>query len=711
MKRAILLSLGLAVSACASLGQRPAFDLSFPTSGAGDLAAIAERVARAREAVTPPVAVLVPPRPAQGFTVVGLPSGERLGQVGVSVLGRPVIAGDLVLARTPGAVVAWTFAGVERWRVPDRGYQLVGASQDGGRVALTLGGFGLSQRHGAALVVDAQTGATRFEHAGPIAFGQPCLVGDDLFLPWNGQNLSVFDLRTGDEVARVNGRLDLLGFARREGPTVWYGARALLRFGAGSVRPDGTTRTTFSKDGLPGSPPFLADPYVTLNAGLDARERVRLAWRPDGSAAGVGFAGATVYSVFHRDLFGIDPASGEVRWGYVNDTDLAGVEASREGLAAVDEAGRFVFVDARTGALRWRVDLHAAVAQAVLQVPSDFAPSGGTEAAESPVMGLLRAAGGTDSRLLPAQLFAVRALIDHDDAAATRALVEVVTHRSYPEELRTAAGDAITRRSNGAEALVEALAAHYDYVAGVEAPPVGLLARGLAAHRERSAIPALLAHLRDPATAASQLPAIASALRTLGDASCVAPLLDFVRLNHADTGAAPPVGGGDAIDDLPVSDGAPLQAALEQAVSAVAVLGSLDDRRALAEVALHPRTAPAVSEAIARALRGDLATAAAQEAPAAPPAVVLPPTRVSMDAIETAFFPVRQDLLGCLRGVLSRPATVRINFRYDGAGQITNVIVNPATFQACMDPIIDRVRLPESAASREIGVYNLSTMR
>jgi hypothetical protein len=711
-RAALLLALSLgATAACASLQGARSFDLSYPATPAPALDAIAARVSSSREAATPAVAVLVAPRPAQGFTVFGLPSGERLGQVGAALVGRPVIAGDLVLARTAGSIVAWTLAGAERWRVPDHGYHLVGAAQDGGLVALTLGGFGLSRRNGVALVVDAQSGATHFERVAPIAFGAPCLVGDDLFLPWNGQHLSVFSVRSGDELARVHGRTDLIGFARREGPAVWYGARALLRFGASSADVASVPRASFTKEGVPGAPPFMADPYVTLNAGLDARERVRLAWRPDAAATGASFAGASVYSVFHRDVFGVDPASNEVRWGYVHNADLAGVEASREGLAAVDENGHFLFVDARTGQLRWRVDLHAAAAQAVLQVPAEFGPRGHVEeGARTPVEGLLQAAGGTDSRLLPAQLFAVRALIDHDVPEATHALVQVVTHRRYPQELRAAAAEAITRRSNGSEAMVEALAAHYDYVADVEAPPVGLLARGIAAHRERSAVPALIAHLQDPATAASDLPALVSALRELGDPACVQPLVDFIRLNHADIGAAPPVGGGDPIDDRIVSDQEPMEAALEQAVTAVAALGTLNDKRVLAEVAIHPRTPRAVSEAIARALRGEGPAAIPTEAPQTPMTFQAPPRRVAMDAVEASFFPVRQELLGCLRGAPSRPATVRITFRYDGAGAISNVIVNPATFQPCMEPIIDRVRLPESGANREMGTYNLSTL-
>jgi hypothetical protein len=52
---------------------------------------------------------------------------------------------------------------------------------------------------------------------------------------------------------------------------------------------------------------------------------------------------------------------------------------------------------------------------------------------------------------------------------------------------------------------------------------------------------------------------------------------------------------------------------------------------------------------------------------------------------------------------------VRVQFFYDGDGRVSNVTVNPASFQACMAPRIEQVRLPSSSAAREIGTWYLPT--
>lgn len=711
---AALLTLG----ACAT-SNGGAFGLAYPSANTTDIASLEARVREHRPAVTPAVAVVVPPAPARGFTVFSLPEGRRLGQVGVTIVGRPVIAGDLVLARSPGSIVAWTFDGTERWRVPDRGFSLVGASQDNGRVAITLGGAGVTRRNGALLVVDAVSGASRLQRPEAHAFGAPLLVGDDLFVPWDGQNLSVFDPDRGDERLRIRSRDDVFGFVRREGDAVFTGARALYRVepSLGDTRPAQSARATLSRDGLPGAPPFMNDPYVTLNAGLDARERVRLAWRPEGNAQGAGFAHNTAYALFHRDVFALDASTGAVKWAYVHPADIAGLEVARDGVAIVDENGRSAFLHHENGRVTWRAELDTPAAQVVMQLPTEYAPTGAPadEPTRSLVEGLLLAAGGTDTRLMPAQLFAVRALTSLDTPEATHALVTVLTRRQYPQELRAAAGEAITHRTNGTEAMLEALGAHHDYVRDVDTPPVGMLARGLAAAHERRAVPALLAHLNDPATPATDLPAVVSALRELGDPASVAPLLDFLRLYHADRGALPDVGGGEMLDDRHVGDQDSIDAALEQAALAIGALGGPAERRALTQIAEHPGVSGVVRAAAERAANGDTRAASngsgngTGEQASAIDMRFSVPARVNAEQMEAAFIAVRGPLLECLRNATSRPATVRIQFRYDSAGAITRPVVNPAVFQGCMAPIVEGVRLPENTAGRDIGTYVLTT--
>jgi hypothetical protein len=79
--------------------------------------------------------------------------------------------------------------------------------------------------------------------------------------------------------------------------------------------------------------------YTTLRAGVDARERVRLLWRPDPVLPGVVLLHNTVFALYHRDVFALDAQTGAVRWAYVSPQDLAGVAVVRAGLVVIDDHG------------------------------------------------------------------------------------------------------------------------------------------------------------------------------------------------------------------------------------------------------------------------------------------------------------------------------------------------------------------------------------
>lgn len=701
---------------CAGHRSSAGFELSYAPSPTDEIAAITTRVRETPPGTIVPAVVVVPPAPLRGFSVFALPTGLRLGQTQDAIDGRPVLTGDLVIAHVPGGVAAWNLDGTRRWQVEDHGMPLTGVARDRTRVALTLGGGGVMRRRGTLVVVGAYSGRVSIAREVPHALGVPAMAGDDLFVPWDGQNLSVFDAESGDEVARLRSRDDTYAFARREGDTVFFGARALYRFGPEVVpgRRDQVPHATFDHEELPGRPPFMNDPYTAPEAGVDARERVRTVWRPDpATASGTpAFAGSTVYALFHRDLFAMDARTGAVRWAYVHPADLSGVEVTREGVMAVDENGRAVFVSAARGVPVWRAEFRVPSVQAVFQVPLEFSPRGGVtdEVALTPVEGLLRAAGGTDTRLVPAQVFAIRALGAIDSPEATRAIVSVLAQRNLPAEVRTAVGNALAERTNGADAMLEALQMHYDYVRGTQSAPVGLLARGLVAAHERRGVSALIAHLHDPATPAVELPMIVAALRELRDPAAVPGLMDFLRMYHADEGALVPVTGGDPIDDRPVGEQTSIDSALEQSALAVAELGGPDAQDLLEELAHCASTSRIVRESLQRAQGSNTPAPAPNEGPENPDMVFhQPPPRLSSEMIGEALGQHRYELLECLRGAPSRPAQVRVQFFYDGDGRVSNVTVNPASFQACMAPRIEHVRLPSSSAAREIGTWYLPT--
>jgi outer membrane protein assembly factor BamB len=717
---ALVLPLVLAAlgGGCANTGiSRGAFSLGTPASDAVVLAAVADRVRAAAPAVLPPVAAIVADDPAQGLSIVDLGTGAVVGRVQAPIASRPVVAGDLVVARVAGAVVAWSLQGAERWRVPDEGLDLVGASRDGDRVALVLGGAGVTRRRGVVRVVTAGDGSTLARTEIAHALGLPTLVGDDVFVPWDGQNLSVLDARNGDELSRVRSRDDVVGFSVREGHAVYYGARALYRLGAESASGTaaGTPHYQPRPDELPGAATFALDGYTSLRAGLDARERVRLAWRPDPALPGVALLHNTVFALYHRDVFALDATTGALRWAYVSPHDLAGVAVVRAGLVVVDDHGGASLLAPDDGRARWRQALPVGGPQAVLQLAADFAPAPNTDdPPRTLVESLLEAAGGSDARLLPAQRFAAQRLAALPGAPATAALVSILTRRGLSPELRAVVGEGLVGRTDGTDAMIEALDLHYDYVRGVDVPPVGFLARALAAAHERRAVSSLVSHLFDPATPTDDLAPIVVALRELGDPSSVHALADFVRLYHADVGAVAPVGGGDAIIERDITDQGHLNAAVEQAIETIARVGAAPERALLDRVRAHPIAPETVRVAASRVRDGAPPEAPAEAPPgdgAAPAAAGTdmtfgaPAGRLGPDAIDGAMSSRRPEVLACLRDAPSRPAQLRVQFRYDGDGRVSNVSVMPAAFQACVAPIVAAVQLPTSLAVRELGTW------
>ncbi len=711
----VLAALGLG---CAGSIYRGAFSLSTPSSDAAVLASVADRVRVATPTSLPPVAAIVADDPAQGLTVVDLGTGAVLGRVAAPIASRPVVAGDLVLARSGGSIVAWSLSGAERWRFPDEGLDLVGASRDGERVAVVLGGAGVTRRRGVLRVVEAGDGSAVARTEIAHSLGLPTLVGDDVFVPWDGQNLSVLDARTGDERSRVRSRDDVVGFSFREGHAVYYGARALYRLGpeSASGTAEGTPHYQPRRDELPGAAPFALDAYTSLRAGADARERVRLVWRPDPTQPGVVLLHNTVFALYHRDVFALDAQTGALRWAYVSPNDLAGVSVVRAGLVVVDDRGGASLLAPDDGRARWRQSLPGAGPQAVLQLPADFSPTPNTDdPPRTLVQSLLEAAGGSDARLLPAQRFAAQSLAALPGAPATAALVSLLTRRALSPELRAVVGEGLVGRTEGTDAMLEALDQHYDYVRGVDVPPVGFLARALARAHERRAVSALVSHLFDPATPTDDLAPIVVALRELGDPSSLHSLADFVRMYHADVGAVAPVGGGDAIIERDITDQGQLNAAVEQAIEAIARMGGASERSLLDRVQSHAAAPEVVRAAAARVRDGAAPEAPAEttaentaETPATGPSDMsfgAPAGRLSPDAIDGAMTPHRAEVLACLRNAASRPAQLRVQFRYDGDGRVSNVSVMPAAFQACVAPLVARVQLPTSLAVRELGTW------
>ena len=348
----LTLTLTLALTACGASGGA-AFDIHFADNRPADLATISADIAAHAAPAPPALVTLVAPAPAQGMSTFALPDGRRLWQSTAHLDARPVIAQDAVISHSQSQVIAWDArSGTERWRVADRGYSLVGAAGDGDFVALSLGGGGLENRRGVFLVLDAHTGATKIDDAVHQALGVPAVAGGYAVVPWNGQYLSVFDIRTAAERTRIRSTDDLFGRASSEAGAVYFGARSLYRLAreAGSGHREASAAFVMPRDDLPGRPTLMADGYIPSYAGMNARERVAVLYRNDPAQPGVAFTDGLVYVLFYRVIFALDSAAHfAVRWAYLHPTDIAGAQPYRGGIMLVDVRGGARALDAQHG--------------------------------------------------------------------------------------------------------------------------------------------------------------------------------------------------------------------------------------------------------------------------------------------------------------------------------------------------------------------------
>jgi hypothetical protein len=334
-----------------------------------------------------------------------------------------------------------------------------------------------------------------------------------------------------------------------------------------------------------------------------------------------------------------------------------------------------------------------------------LARSGVGTAPSSLTVQLVEAALNADNRLVPARVMAVKMLAGLDDSDATAALVEICQDRGVPERVRKISCVELSRRTTGSEAVIEALARHADFLEGLSAPPVGPLAEAAARSQDARAVPYLIEHLEDPNTAVEELPSLMLALRTLGDASVVQPVSDFLRMYHAD------------------ADDPRMQDALVFAVQVLAKLQKQEALPVLEPIANDSLGSAKVRAEAARTLASlspsqdaEGADAArpkeGSEAPAKPvePARESPPEHLTLTHVKRALAPVLDKLSQCVRDDAKHPSSARLTIVVDGrSGAVLAVQTLPSSLEGCVRPLVLSVRFPATLTGRrETVTYQIS---
>jgi outer membrane protein assembly factor BamB len=293
--------------------------------------------------------------------------------------GRPAVAGSVVVAAGGGEVFALDArTGKRLWSRPSGG-RVRGAGDDGKTTVVSLlPAIGL----GSLVLAVAHDGSVVRQLEDDGAIGVPAVVGASVFLPFQDHFLSVYDLTTGDERARLR----FAGKASRvfaQGGALFVGERSATRFDEHIADPGGaaTVRLPLPMGGLPGDPVWMRSGTDGVTREPDAHDKVRLYARPTASGPPAVEGGRFAATYFEVAL-GLDAATGGLAWAHAHGTVFLGGAAYAGGFALCDEGGVVTFLDARTGAPAGHVSLGRPVLSCVVQAdgftlhaPAAAAPS------------------------------------------------------------------------------------------------------------------------------------------------------------------------------------------------------------------------------------------------------------------------------------------------------------------------------------------------
>lgn len=513
-------ALALFLIAC---GGGQTLSLTFPDNRADDLRAVMTRLA-ASESSDAPVAIGIS---EDRLIAYDLRAQQRLWEQTIEApQTAPYIAGELVILHEGARVVGRRMSdGGIAFAAGADNLLLVGAAGDGATAAFVLsttGGAGARSR--VHLVRGGGLGA-RFDF--DSAVGVPDVRAGLVFVPWGNQNLTVIDAAQGAEIARLRYLDGVVGHARATNDGLYFGQRGVGRM-SDTISPEAVGWFQPDTAGLPGRPELWRSAYEPPPGPSSAVHSIRIAWAP-----GSEVRPDLLYATFYKFVFGLSPEDLSVRWAYMHPADIVGAEAHRDGVVLADREGGLFALDA-SGRMQWSAELGAQVSAVALRIEG-FSPTGagGPELPSLPDQ-LLALVQSTDARLVPGRAFAARALAALEDPAVTEHIIVLCDDGSLPADVRRAACDALGNRQLGSDAILSALRRHHSFLEGTSAPPVGALATAAARANERRAVPLLVAHLRDPDTAAADLEPLATALGALGEGSAIDPLEDFLWLYHCD---------------------------------------------------------------------------------------------------------------------------------------------------------------------------------
>ena len=684
----VTLGLCLALTGCGGGGS--AFGDTFPDNHGEHIALVLNRLEANRARATSvrresAIALTVSASPSR-LSAFDLAASRSLWESAVELRSVPQLAGRSVVTHEGSEVVVRDLrTGRVTARIADRSLNLVGAAGEGGDGVIVLstgGGVGAF-----SVVQGLHDGTPTFSAQMSQAFGAPAVSAGMAFVPWGHQNLSVLDLSSGGEIARLRSGEGVIASASALDGNVFFGQSGVALLSA-ETSPD----FAVLEQDMPANPQLLRDAYQPPQGANSAQNRVRLAYRPVAEAGQAGFSDGTVYLVFYRLVFALTEDGRLASWVAQIPRDAVGAQVVDGGVLVIDEGGGAHLLSTDDGREVWSAELGAGLVFA--SIAAEGLTGGAPRGEAMPLRDqLLSAAQNTDGRLVPLRELAVRLLAAMPEADVTANVIALCEDRTVTASVRNAACDALATRTLGNDHVIAALDRHATFLRGVRPPPVGALARAALGMGERRAIPLLVGHLRDPETAAADIAPLSEALASFGDGSAVGPLADFIRLYHAE------------------SSDAGLEPGLAAALQAYRTLAGPTSRELLTEVADDAIALESVRNA-ARAQLASLDAPAPSETgtPTTDPGTEggadmtiteaddTRPAALTNTMLAELYEPHMPQLERCLVTPERVYQHARVVLVVDPQGQVLMVTTNPPALNACIEPIVRGVTYPASRA-------------
>lgn len=622
-------------------------------------------------------------------------SGTKRWEHTAQLTSTPHVAGAHVVSHEAGHIVVRRLRdGSVATRFEDRSLALVGADGEGDITAIALSTGGAVGARSRLVVLHGDSIA--WHHEMEQAMGRPGVRGGMVFVPWARQNLSVLEGDDGHELARVRVTRGVIGHAITDRSGVFFGQRGIALLSESSL---GEAAPLFEPPHgeLPAQAEMLRDAYSPPPSPSSASHRARLVWRGvAGSDGTMALEHDVLFFVFYRLVFALDAHADRVRWVAQLPNDVVGARVENAGLVTLDDQGQLVVLSPSDGRVvrTMSTGLSATWAHISYENLTAGSPSGELLPLADQ---LLLAAQNPDARLVPARAYAITALASLREPEVTARLIALCEDHRLPAPLYAAACLALGNREVGIEHILHALTRHSSYLEGTQAPPVGALSNAAIRMNERRAVPLLIAHLRDPQTATSDLPSLAQALRDLGEASAREPLGDFIRLYHAES----------PDDELARALATAIEAYVHFAGPAAQELlqSLIDDPMSLASVRT---TAERELSTLRRGTAEHSDPASPSDTHEANTAAGIP-ERINPAIVSEVLRPIASELSACLVQPGRVHGQARVLLAIEPDGTLHTVSITPREVQECLEPLVRSRSFPRTRATARVTISHVIT--